>query len=62
MGMRVSIALSRYLRLHPQILQEPSCRLAVNSAISAFKAGNLEDGARAVEDTMRVRHVVFLSF
>lgn len=53
MGMRISIALSRYLRLHPQILHEPSCRLAVNSAVAAFKAISLDDGARAVEDTMR---------
>lgn len=56
----MSVGLSRLLRYHPHIVQEPTCRMVMNNVLTALKGfgGALaETGAKAIEDTVTVRAI-----
>jgi hypothetical protein len=54
-GTRASIALSKLLRLHPFAMQDPTSRMAVNSAMATLRAmgPKVESSVLALEDTIR---------
>eukprot|EP01122_Echinamoeba_exundans_P012075 TRINITY_DN4979_c0_g1_i1.p1 TRINITY_DN4979_c0_g1~~TRINITY_DN4979_c0_g1_i1.p1 ORF type:complete len:1714 (-),score=161.57 TRINITY_DN4979_c0_g1_i1:184-5325(-) len=54
-GARAAVALSKLLRLHPFVLQDPTSRMAVNTALANLRSmgTKAESSVLAVEDTLR---------